>query len=344
MIDTLKLKLQDYVIDKSVKLILEPSPIEYETQKELNSHILYRDAIHTISGKKAYINTSLYNIDLQQSKNGSPALYLQTSIPKVINGKNYSPTALNELQTAFKKIEKDLKGIGIITNIYDAKLSRIDLFKNVPTKEPFASYRPVFETLSMNRMSKRDYGTAFLFYNTYAEMNIYDKLVEMQKRNESIDGLPNTARTELRLLKARKIQNSLDMITPSDLQKGFEYLPEFYNSYLATNIFKYGDIKENENVLSSDCIDNLLNESMKDGRLSISKLMKLSGMTVIMPNERRILDAVSKRAENKMQITRIKRQIERLKQSYMRVTKVKGHLSINDLYIEFRDKVLSKVC
>lgn len=341
MIDTIKLWLQDYSIDKDTKLTLQPSPREVSTDKELSSHILYSDSQHTIQGQKAYLNTPLYKIDLQQGKNGSPALYLQTSIPKTVNGKNYAPTALNELKTAFSKIQKDLKPLGIRTDINESVLSRMDLFKNVPITEDFMSYSPVLQQLNMNYTQKRDYGTSFLYYNNNVELSIYDKVTEMLNRKEDVTGVPKTARTELRLKVARKVKDSLEMRTVYDLIRDAEYLPEFYNQYLAKNIYKYRTFSDVPYSLSSDHLQNVARASMKKDNISIARFIDLLGITNIMQNESKILDIIKQHSANRMNITRAKRMIDRLKTAYWQLTQTNVCRTLSDLYSELRNKTLS---
>jgi hypothetical protein len=341
MIDTIKFRLQDYSIAKDTRLTLQPSPREISTDKELSSHILYSDKQHTIQGQKAYLNTPLYKADLQQGKNGSPALYVQTSIAKVLNGTNYSPTALNELKTAFSKIEKDLKGLGIRTNIDESFLSRLDVFKNVLISEGFMSYSPVFQQLRMNYANQRDYGSSFLFYNNNVELSIYDKVTEMLNRKEDVSGIPKTARTELRLKVARKIKNSLEMQTVSDLIRDAEYLPEFYNQYLAKNIYKYRTFSDVPYSLSNDYLQNVAIASMRNGNLSFSKFKDLLSVTQIIQNEPQILDLIKQHSANRMNVTRAKQTIDRLKTVYWQITQTNVNRTLSDLYAELREKTLA---
>jgi hypothetical protein len=341
MIDTLKIWLQDYSIDKDTKLTLQPSPREVSTDKELSSHILYSDRQHTIQGQKAYINTPLYNINLLQGKNGSPALYLQTSIPKVINGKNYSPTALNELKTAFSKIQKDLKPLGIRFDINESVISRIDLFKNVFITEDFMSYSPVLQQLNMNYTQKRDYGTSFLYYNNNVELSIYDKITEMLYRKEDVSGIPKTARTELRLKVVKKIKNSLEMRTVYDLIRDAEYLPEFYNQYLAKNIYKYRTFSDAPYSLSSDYLQNVASLSMRNGNISIAKFFSIMNIAEIVKNESKILDIIKHCQANRKTLQRARHKIDRLKTEYWQLTQTNVNRTLSDLYSELREKTLA---
>jgi hypothetical protein len=94
--------------------------------------------------------------------------------------------------------------------------------------------------LQGQRMAKRDYGTTFLWGNTVQEICVYDKLVEMQHRKCDVAGLPlNSIRFEHRMLKAKKVRDTLQMRTVADLVAAPDHVRDTYQKVMEKQLFKH---------------------------------------------------------------------------------------------------------
>ncbi len=242
MIDTLKLCLNDYEIAPRAPLELQPSSVNVASGAMRANFPLWHDGTRSIEGAKAFYNGEDFNVTIKPISPTEPdsiACLVQFSVPKVATGSNFHPTDHNGTASALKLVQKHLRGIGIKTNIKTASMSRVDVFKTVEMDEPYSAYHSVLSMLQGQRMAKRDYGTTFLWANTQQEICVYDKLMEMQQRKASIAGLPvNSLRCEHRMLKGRKVQDTLGMKTVGDLLAGYDHVRDVYNAAMQKQLFQ----------------------------------------------------------------------------------------------------------
>ena len=223
-IDSLKLYLKEYSVSSDSMLTVQPASYLAGTGEVRAEFPLFRSqAGKQFSGSKAYLNTDRLNLTIQplaKSETGS-ACFVQFSIPKIHNGNNFYSVGESGSQAVVKLVEKELKENGVHTDISQAKVSRIDTFKNIQTEEPFSSYYSLFSLLRARRAIQRGYGTTWLVHNTQQEFCIYDKLVEMESRGVETSSFPaNSMRFEHRLLNSAKVQKVYGFSTVSQLFSG----------------------------------------------------------------------------------------------------------------------------
>lgn len=212
MLDTMKIQLADYAIESENSLTVQPSSYYAGTGEKVSEYPLFVDSSRRVfRGSKAYLNTDKFNLTLKpftRKEGTGTACFVQFSVPKVHNGENFYSVGEQGSRAVFKNIEKELWNSGIHCDIDEAKLSRVDTFKNVQTDEPYTSYYSLFGLLKARRALKRGYGTTFLLSNTQQEFTVYDKLEEMRSRGLEVSEYPSqTMRFEHRLLNRRKIKD-----------------------------------------------------------------------------------------------------------------------------------------
>lgn len=265
MNDTLKLQVIDWQIKDNNQL--EVKPASYKLCSEINSdgYGLFEHKGAVVYGAKAYYNDSEINVTVAPLKTGEIGCFVQTSVPKITTGNNYYSVGRGGLQAGLNKIQKKLNEIGVNCNIQNAKVSRMDLFKNAILAEPFSTYFPVLSLLQMPRKRMRIYGDGFLLHSTNEELCIYNKIEEMRYQAKSIDGLPSdVGRFELRLLNSRTIQTHLGLKYAAELLPAYDNIKEFYNTRLKEKIFKY--TPDNIEVLSATEIKELVNIFKNSGQ------------------------------------------------------------------------------
>lgn len=258
MIDTLHLTLDDYEIRPRAKLRVQPAPLDVETGEQLPACVLWSTrGGGGVEGVKAYHNGEAMNVSIAPcgragADESAPMLrlvgsapsvncYVNFSLPKRCAGNNYEAVGLEESREAVRGVERELKEIGIRTNIERARVSRLDAFRNVITDEPFIAYQRVFGVCQAKRMQKRDYGTTFLWHNTQQETCVYDKLAEMAARKVDVLQFPaNTMRFEHRLLNGRKVRDALGGVrTIGDLWEGYERVAAMFEKAMRSNLFRF---------------------------------------------------------------------------------------------------------
>jgi len=279
MIDTLKLRLIDYSIKQHANLSVEPPNYLVSTGETVNEHLLYKDQHLDIRGKKAYLNEILYNLDLRPFKN---AVYcdLHFSAPKVVYGENLNSIDKRQFEDCLKLIEKSLANNGIMTNLKNTTLSRVDLNKTFTTNEDFVNYFQLFQHLNCKRATLREFGKnvlTFLYSNTQYQVCIYSKYNEMMSRGVSVEGVSqNSMRSELRLMNKVKIKSSLGYNSTSELIYNYDNLESFYNSTFENNLFRYS-APEYESISINEFEGTLIYYRDKYGVRGFDKLRKRYG-------------------------------------------------------------------
>lgn len=303
MIDTLRLNLLDCEIKRSCPLTVQPGLIDYSTGKTFNESDLFIDTTgKIITGSKAYLNHSKFNLTIQpsiepvlndfnrsklkikrfhrinetiqpdlydwNSEDEVKGIFIQTSLPRLLSETNLKTLSFDEQQTALKVLESELKTYGIKTNIFKANLSRVDTFTNLNTDLPFYNYANVFSILELSRMKSVGYGDeSFLWKNGNQQLMIYDKILEMKSKKPEFKfhSTKNIMRLENRLLKKRSVNPfiySTELKTVNDLYKNYDEVKFFHRSNIGNKIFKYSS-----NEFNGLVADNFKSRLINSGKL-----------------------------------------------------------------------------
>jgi hypothetical protein len=235
--------------------------------------------------------------------------YVQFSVPKVASGSNYEPADFGATETALTTIERNLRSIGIRTNINTATISRLDSCRSVVTMEPYRAYAPVLAKLQGQRVSKRDYGTTFLWHNTLQEVCVYDKREEMKRRKKNVSEVPeNCVRFEHRLLKARKVRDVLGFSSVNDLLVGFEQVKCGYKSAMETQLFRYSPAEVE--ILTVKDFEGYLKVFKEAGNPSyVDAFVRAVGFRQLSADKEAFLRAVENVSENRMTLSRTKKRL-----------------------------------
>lgn len=375
MIDTLKTLLADSIISSKNKFIIIPSPYEIQTGLLTNDWFLFIDS----QKKQYYGSRAIYNDDkvqvtilnkyallvekdkdLRLDKNdndeGNTKIIVQLSLPKFVNGNNFKMVNLYDLKKNLLKIQKHLNTIGLYTNILDANLSRVDSFLNLPTKYSFKSYNQILSNLRLSRLKNFEYaGTTFLYRNTQHQICIYDKINELKNQNINLNIKGNFVRIENRLLKKRKILDSLGYYKVSDLESRLHEVKENYETTIEQKIFSINSDTENnlsgindKRILTKENMEAYLLQLKKNkGRNYIDTFIKNVGLLYLNKYDslNNFTDAISSITTDRRNKNRILKKIDdNLKTS--KLFEKNNNLTNKDLYDELRNtfyKELKKI-
>ena len=375
MIDTLKIILADSIISSKNKFIIMPSPVEINTGLLVNDWFLFIDSQRKqYYGSRAYYNDERVQVtilnkyallaekdkdltlDRTENDEGNTKIIVQLSLPKFFNGNNFKSTNLYDLKKHLKKIEKYLNTIGIYTNILDANLSRLDTFLNLPTKYSFKSYNQILSNLRLSRLKNFEYaGTTFLYKNTQHQICIYDKIKELENQNINLNIKGNFVRIENRLLKKKKILDSLGYFKVSDLENRLSEIKENYETTISNKIFSINMDTDNnlsgiedKRILTKENLENYLLQLKKNkGRNYIDSFIKNVGLLYLQNNDKlnNLSDAISDITKDRRNKNRILKKIDdNLKTS--KLFEQSNNLTNKDLYDELRatfEKELKKI-
>ena len=241
MLDTLKLMLSEYKVSPESSLRVQPASYEVATGEKVEFP-LFRNEAGTFYGSKAYLNTENWNLTLKPlpAGNRGTGAFLQFSVPKNYYGSNYFSVGEAGTRASLKKVEGELAENGVLTNLEEAELSRVDTFKNIEPEEPFCSYFSLFSLLRARRAQQRGYGTTFLLSNSSQEFCIYNKLEEMREHGEETSELPETMRFEHRALTKRKVSSLYGFTRAGELfHGGYELVREKQLESWKSSLFSF---------------------------------------------------------------------------------------------------------
>ncbi len=349
MLDTLKLSLADYEIAADADLEVLPSVFNAKTGELRGRFPLFRRGVGFVEGSKAFHNADDFNVTVQPLSPSDPrsiGCYVQFSVPKLATGSNYEPADFKVTETALTNIERELKSIGIKTNIETATISRLDSCKNVLISEPFAAYAPVLGRLQGTRMNKRDYGTTFLWENTVQEVCAYDKREEMTRRKKNVSRVPrNVARFEHRLLKARKVRDALGLSTAADLLIGFDEVKKGYVTAMEKQLFRDSPAE----IISATAADyesqlrHLLRDSSsaKNRPAFVESYVIALGFRQLSADRDAFLQAVENVSESRMTLHRTRKKLRQAEIDALGLEQIApSKRTLGELYRELEREVL----
>ena len=345
MIDTLKLNLQNWGVKSKASLQLKGGNTNYETGEVYETHLFTDSSGHEAFGAKATLNTENFQFTIKPYQ-GIPRAIIQFSAPKIIcEGNNYYPIKESQLSEVFESVEQELHEKGINTHIQEAKLSRVDTFKNILTDEETESYSRLFGLLHANRAkNKKTYGvTGWLMHNNSTEYCIYDKLQEMKHTGHLTEGLENTLRFEHRCMNPQKVKGFYKNVTTvTDLKAyGWSALRDRTIKAWKDNFFKY-DIDEIEIIVESQIRSELKYFQAKYGTRYINQYLQAYGAHYLTST---VGIEVIKKALKSMNVDRVQvwRAEQKLKEKYIEVEALKldstSPQTLGELYSELKYKM-----
>jgi hypothetical protein len=197
---------------------LQPSPYEAGNGNKTANFVLWenKQTGEIVEGLKAYHNDKKRRFNLEISP--VRICSVKFSIPKIHNGSNYYPVGKDETRAVIRAVEGYLKEAGVHCNVEEARISRLDSFRNIVTEGPCLAYYRLLQSLRIKRTEQILYATSILWRNQQQQFAVYDKVQEMRSKGLDVSAYPvNTLRFEQRLLKGRKVKDSLGVETIEEL-------------------------------------------------------------------------------------------------------------------------------
>lgn len=346
MIDTLKLILNDYEVSSDSELRVQPGTFEVATG-EAYEHPLFSTSKHGyIYGAKAYLNEENWNFTIKPLPGGSKAngAFLQLSVPKNYYGNNYYSVGEQGTRAVLGKVEEELHGKGVHTNLLEADISRVDTFKNIEPEEPFSSYYTLFPLLKARRAIQRGYGTTFLVSNSQQEFCVYDKLEEMSKRKLDTSSLPNTMRFEHRLLNKSKVNSTYGFSRLEDVFKGgYEVIREKQVDSWKSSLFNFK--AEEVVLLGSRQLEQEMRKFKEEAPFNwFSRFLKAYGSyyLAMIAGKEVVVEALKSLEAERTMVWRAMKVFEEAERELLVLKQEEGsNKTLGTLYEELRRKVLS---
>jgi len=206
------------------------------------------------------------------------------SLPKALYGSSLYETNENDFDRTIDFIESGLNEVGIKVNINDilnARLSRVDICRNLEVEHPIPDYIRLLSNFEMSRHDKTEFKNETLtFGNTLRQFAFYDKIKQIKQdkkiseteRKLVSDRPENILRVESRKLKNRSVVSTF---------KGQVKLKELFNCKLCKN-----ELLQNFNRLVSP--GEQLELNLKDNIEllnkvgSFSKFLQIKGVEIFL--------------------------------------------------------------
>ena len=356
MIDTLHLKLYDCSISENNKLAVTPATVQEGLP--INDHHLFRTKKGTvITGSKAFYNSDLFNIDIspvydlrEDFFNTIPAnIKIRLSLPKynsLINNQpklNLNSVTPDEQIKIFRDLNNRLQDIGILTDVGDSNITRLDSFLNISLEQKFTNYSELFKTMRLSRKETRNYNNeTFLYKNNQGQIAVYDKNEDV-KTKLKIDLPGNLMRIENRIFKKKNIKNRLKVFTLDDLQNNMSNVKQDYKENISKNIFKYDSFDSLDRITVNDVKQSIEQFKNNFGRNWLQMYFNTHGVKYLLTlTSREVLEEAFKEVldtkKERMKLSRIRKIIDQ-SQFYSNLYLQ----NLNDLYSEIKNKFYKQV-
>lgn len=345
MLDTLKVYTDDFVIRDDAEITIMPSVINYKTGETDNKKLFQRSSGQWVKGAKAFLNADNFNLTVKPNNlSDSSYLWVSLSVPKFLTGDNFYSLDDVEAQGLPSGLETELKNRGIGLNADTLKVSRLDTFQNVYASETFTDYIPVFQLLRAKRQNRRDYGSTFLWENSYRELCIYDKITEVQNRGLQVSSYPkNTIRFEYRLLRSKSVKTALKIKTVKGLFGNLDSVRQVYQDAMRYHLFDL-DTSEVKQLVSSELRTVVKHYFENGGRYWLSNMLKDYGAYSIarLSSIDVFGEIVEDLAGNRMTAYRAKKYVRECQNQVAMLEVLECGKTIDELYRELKSKVLAK--
>ena len=226
-VDTIKLSTNDFHIDASSPIQVQPHTISLSGESEERTP-LFRDS----SGKEHFGQKAFLNSDKCQLTVKNGYLFIQTNINKLSHYYQLQ-TDRSRRESDFRSLTHEVQEAGIDCDFDEMSVSRLDLCKQKPLQHTLRTYHTVFSALSAKRQMSRMHGDTFLFMNKSRATQFYDKGAE-----QDIPDVQNLIRAETQLRNSKTVQRHTPFKTLSQvLRAETEELTAIYNRQLQDTIF-----------------------------------------------------------------------------------------------------------
>jgi II/X family phage/plasmid replication protein len=246
-LDKIRLYTNDFSVLAKANLQIKPHNVDMSTGRSISNNIAYYTHHGIpIEGKGAFNNTDGVNLDIEHGY-----LAIEFNPLKRINGNNYFPIDSEKLNESIDQIAIHVKDtVGINFNINNAKVSRLDICRNIETERPFIDYLGALDTMIdpkyMRVVDSETYSGYWKKKNRSRQYVLYDKLHELrirQKVNPKTLGIraKNVLRGELRFMNSRTVRNALETMTINQLRESdhLHHLTDRYKAIITKDVFKY---------------------------------------------------------------------------------------------------------
>ena len=238
-VDTLQVNLSDCEVLTGHKLVVNPASYSPTSGETFGDFVLWPGQ----HGRSAHFNDERGRFFVDFKQRGSrmnAAVHL--SIPKYATGgrDNVHLVGADAARDVFANLQKEIRAVGIKTDMSKAQLSRVDVTRNVQASEPFTAYRPVLQLVEGQRLKdRREYMDGYLWGNAKQQVCAYDKGAQVTAMRGDASGLRNVLRFEYRMRDAEKCRDVFGFGQLGELLWEYDSIGEVYRQKMKEHVFRF---------------------------------------------------------------------------------------------------------
>lgn len=268
-IDKLVLTSKEFIIKDSAIIGINKNIAQ--GKKESDLPVLYIDSgngYKQIQANSIYFNQP----EFYSSSVNKTGIQVVLNPSKILHP--YKLASLFEVNEVLQAVEKDLSKNGILLNIDNTVISRIDLAKQKVMDRNNLAYAPAFQFMRGNKMKSVQFEFGYRWGNNSHENTIYDKSKE-SKLPES-----NLLRNEVKFKKTGIVQRRSGIHSIKQLKDSSDdHLTTLYNDYLNEKLFT--GAYSNQLTFDFDNEVQRLKALKNDGRNAVLKWIASQGINTL---------------------------------------------------------------
>ena len=228
---------------------------------------LHDDNGQPIEGTGFFLNAGEVNVDL------SAKGLLVSFNPSKIRHPYALLTDPAEVGRIGEQVQRTLTKNGLLVNVDDMQLVRLDLAKQHQLTHPLSAYGQALSQLKGKRMTGHKYPDGYSFRNTQREDVFYNKTREVLEKQQLTIAEDRLGRFEAKWKKGRPLAKDFQFSSFRDLRKSDpEQLTAVYVNALHRDVFRT-DPKAVQLVLNLDTEAELLKGYRQAGRGGVTKYL-----------------------------------------------------------------------
>lgn len=250
-VDKLTLTTRDFLLsDVTASRLRAVTSTDYSTG-QASAHLLTDQSGHAVTADRLYDNNGLASIDI--NRHGLRVTFNPSKLVTPSAG-GLLCTSPVDLTAAVNLVKRDLRDRGILCDLDDARLYRLDLTRDADLRGAVAQYTPVFGALGLKRARNQSlypgglqstHGTlGLVMYNKGAEAGLQrDNLLRGELQFKRHDGAP---------LKRSGVYSIRSLFNV-----GFDGLHDLYAATMRANVFTSASITDTPATLDRDLVTEL---------------------------------------------------------------------------------------
>ncbi|MFN6359055.1 MAG: phage/plasmid replication protein [Bacteroidota bacterium] len=256
----------------------------------------------------------------------------------------YKLVGMSGVMQGVETIQKEMQEIGILTNLMESKVCRLDIACQKEMTYPLFQYESAYRLLKGQRIkNQRQYEGGYMFSNNSTQTQFYNKQLELQKDGlDVLENENNLLRGEIRLLKREPVKSQIGIVSLYDLiNTDQSFIDDKYKTYLNKRIFSRQYISDQLELDFYGEVEILKELKQTNPRGAWQQYLMESNIEMTLlkfGNISKFGEMLAMAGYKRMQVYRIKAEVSKIMQRKGRNDKKRGEVSTGLLLNEIQEK------